>query len=77
MKRAARLVVIMLLVAIVLIGGRWYRYVAHGESPYDEVGIELNSRMPAPLRAWGCAQIAKRFSGTIAPYGCTPVGVTR
>ena len=77
MKRAARLVVIMLLVAIVLIGGRWYRYVAHGESPYDEVGIELNSRMPAPLRGWGCSRIAKRFPGTIAPYGCTPVEVTR
>jgi len=77
MKRAMRLVIITVLAAIVLMGGRWYLYVAHSESPYDEVGIELNSHMPAPLRAWGCARVAKRFPGTIALYGCTPAEVTR
>lgn len=59
----------MLLVAIVLIGERWYKYVAYGESPYDEMGIELNSHMPAPLRTWGCARISERFPGIIASAG--------
>jgi len=71
MKRVVRIVVITFVAAVVLIGGRWYMYVAHSESPYDEVGIELNSRMPAPLRTWGCARIAARFAGAITPYGCT------
>ena len=77
MKRAVRLLMILLVAAIVLIGGRWYMYVAHGENPYDEVGIELNARMPAPLRGWGCARITQRFPGTIALYGCTTTRLAR
>ncbi len=67
--------VITILAAIVfalgaVILGNWYWYVAHGASPYEEVGIGLNRRMPAPLRQWGCGRIAERFPGTLPPYGC-------
>jgi len=71
MKRAVTLVLVILMAAAGLFGGRWYLYVAHGDSPYDEVGIALNTHMPAPLRAWGCARMAARFAGTVPPYGCT------
>ena len=33
------------------IGYRWYDYVANAASPYDEIGIDINSRLPEPLRA--------------------------
>lgn len=58
------------LAGIAVLGGQWYYYVAHGSSPYDEIGIELNSRMPKPLREWGCARVAERFPRTLPPYGC-------
>jgi hypothetical protein len=54
------------------IGWRWYSYVTAGASPYDEVGIEVNRRLPEPLRAWGCQRIKERFPRTVPPYGCQP-----
>ena len=62
--------VAVLLGAVGTLGWRWYSYITAGGSPYDEVGIELNSRAPSPLRAWGCARIADRFPGSAPPYGC-------
>ncbi len=52
------------------IGWRWYSYVTAGESPYDEVGIEVNRRLPDPLRVWGCARVKERFPRAVPPYGC-------
>jgi hypothetical protein len=64
-------VLIGVVVAVVVVFGfTWYRYVTNTSSPYDEVGIELNSRMPAPLRDWGCAQLKAHFAGALPPYGC-------
>ena len=54
------------------IGWRWYSYVTAGASPYDEVGIEVNRRLPEPLRAWGCQRIKERFPRAVTPYGCQP-----
>ncbi|MCJ2139488.1 hypothetical protein MKL20_05560 [Methylobacterium sp. E-066] len=54
------------------IGWRWYSYVNAGASPYDEVGIEVNRRLPEPLRSWGCARIKERFPRAVPPYGCQP-----
>ncbi|PJI54849.1 hypothetical protein CTI14_10820 [Methylobacterium radiotolerans] len=54
------------------IGWRWYSYVTTGASPYDEVGIEVNRRLPEPLRAWGCQRIKERFPRAVPPYGCQP-----
>lgn len=52
------------------IGWRWYHYVTVGASPYDEVGIEVNRRLPEPLRIWGCERIKERFPRAVPPYGC-------
>jgi hypothetical protein len=44
--------------------------VTNGKTPYDEVGIGLNSYMPQPLRGWGCQQLRKEFGKMLPPYGC-------
>ncbi len=55
----------------ITLGYRWYDYVANATSPYDEVGIEINSRLPESLRTWGCGRLKERFSRAIPPYGCS------
>ncbi len=67
----ALLVVLIGLGAITLfVGKRWYDYVSKAKSPYEEIGIELNSRAPGPLNRWGCAQLQERFAKSVPPYGC-------
>lgn len=53
-----------------LFGGQWYLYVTNTESPYDEVGIAINSRMPGVIRKWGCDQLQQTFKNALPPYGC-------
>lgn len=70
MQKIVRLVCVVLIAATVIFGGRWYMYVAHAESPYDEVGIALNGYAPGPMRSWGCHKMQARFPGALPPYGC-------
>jgi len=54
------------------IGWRWHAYVTNTDSPFEEVGIELNSLMPAPIRDWGCGRLKQTFgTKTLPPYGCS------
>ena len=49
-------------------------------SPYDELWIGLNSRMPGPVRAWSCQTVERRLLGKadakakeafkVPPTGC-------
>lgn len=71
MKKVAQVVCIVVIAAAVMFGGRWYMYVAQAGSPYDEVGIALNSQAPKPLRRWGCHRLQERFPRQLPPYGCT------
>ena len=71
MFRILRLVVLMVVVIAGVLGFNWYRYVTNTETPYDEVGIELNSRMPDPIRKWGCDKLQATFAGALPPYGCS------
>jgi hypothetical protein len=59
--------IVVLFVGIMVLGGRYYYYVAYASSPYDEVGIGIAGLMPAPIRAWGCAKLDERFPGNAAP----------
>jgi hypothetical protein len=68
--RILRLVFIVAFVGFMLAGFQWYRYITNTESPYQEVGIELNSRMPEPIRKWGCDRLHETFANTLPPYGC-------
>lgn len=69
-KRVARILTVSLIAAIILIGQRWYTYVTNTTTPYDEVGIELNSYMPSPIRKWGCDHLRATFGEMPPPYGC-------
>ena len=75
MKKLLNVITVFVVAGLVMFGGRWYMYVAQGQSPYDEVGIALNGYAPAPLRSWGCHKMQTRFPGQLPPYGCaTPDG---
>ncbi|WP_439271319.1 hypothetical protein [Pseudochrobactrum sp. HB0163] len=71
MKKLLRFVLIVVIAAIALAGQRWYSYVTNTKDPFDEVGITLQSYMPASLRYWGCMQLKQNFgTKTLPPYGC-------
>lgn len=61
---------VIILAAVGTVGWRWYHYVTAGASPYDEVGIEVNRRLPESLRDWGCARIKERSPRAVPPDGC-------
>ncbi len=68
--KIVRLLATVLLAVVVVGGWRWYSYVSNTESPYEEVGIELNSRMPGPINKWGCDKLHATFGNALPPYGC-------
>ncbi len=74
MKRVLRILAITLIMALGLIGQRYYAYVTNTQSPYDEVGIEINRYMPQPVRKWGCDKLHATFGNTLPPYGCQAEG---
>ncbi len=55
---------------LTVFGWRWYQYVTNDQELYDEMGIELNSRMPQPLRKWGCDRLYQTFGNALPPMGC-------
>lgn len=78
----------MMAVAFVgLVGGKWYYTAAmekidpqQGVYGMDglEIWIDLNARMPAALRAWGCETLRARErevlggQNSLPPYSCQP-----
>ncbi len=70
MKKIISVALVIVVAATAFIGIRWYTYVSNTVSPYDEVGIELNSRMPGPLNRWGCGKMRATFGNVVPPYGC-------
>lgn len=61
----------LLIILIVIVGGYWAYYVFLANDAYDDIGVAINSRLPQPARAYGCAELFKRHSGlTVAPDGC-------
>jgi hypothetical protein len=64
--RAGFLSLVMLLVC-----GKWYSYVAHAETPFDDLGSSINSIMPGPINRIGCDMLKQRFGNIpIPPKGC-------
>ena len=75
--RRRTLLLMLLVVPLAIAGGAagsfgwpWYQWATAGESPYDEIGIDVNNMMPGPLHRWACARIAGRFPRTLPPSGC-------
>ena len=70
MKKSIQIFIAIVMTIFVFVGSQWYTYIKNTKSPYDEIGIELNSRMPYPVRKWGCDQLKKTFPRHLPPYGC-------
>lgn len=71
LKKAVFIVIVALIAFAALVLFQWHSYVTNKESPYDEVGIELNRYMPAPMQKWGCDQLKETFGNkALPPYGC-------
>lgn len=68
--RILRTFLIVVIISVGFVGFQWYKYVTNTDSPYDEVGIELNSRMPGPINKWGCDKLHETFGNVLPPYGC-------
>lgn len=61
----------ILAAVLLIVGGTWYSYVAHADSPFDDVGSSLNAMMPGPINRYGCDMLKKRFGDLpIPPRGC-------
>jgi len=69
-KRIVSALVILTLMLAVVIYQFWYTHATNGDSPYDEMFIEINGWMPSGARNWACGQIAERFPGSLPPYSC-------
>ena len=71
MRTLLILVVTIAAVILLVMGFRYYMYVTNTQTPYDEVGIELNQYMPGPIRNWGCGKLKQTFGAkTLPPFGC-------
>lgn len=70
-----KLILLVLVSAIFYVGYTYVSYVKNwnnAETPFDEVGIDLNSYMPGFIQDWGCAQLKAEFGNkTLPPYGCS------
>ncbi|TCT07833.1 hypothetical protein [Aquabacter spiritensis] len=64
-------IVRLLVLLLLAVGGYWAYYVYAANSPYDQIGTAINSRLPEPARAYGCTELKKRHAdAATAPAGC-------
>ncbi|MDB5523855.1 MAG: hypothetical protein JWM58_1618 [Rhizobium sp.] len=70
-RKASYIRASVLTALMLLVGGKWYTYVAHADSPFDDFGSSINSIMPGPINRLGCDMLKKRFGDIpIPPKGC-------
>lgn len=69
-----RLILGVIVVLAVLVYFKWYQFVVSGDTPYDEIFTEINSRMPQPAKDFACTKIAERFPNSLPPASCEPQG---
>jgi hypothetical protein len=66
---------IVILVAIIVFG--YWLYATYTiAAADDEMWVQVNSRMPEPLRKWSCKEVNGRIGGSDAPTGCSDVWKT-
>ena len=70
MRRIIPIVLTIIIALGATLGWRFYAYATNTESPYDEVGIELNTRVPAFMNRWACGRLQQNFPNAVPPYGC-------
>lgn len=77
LRKFAQILLIAVIAMVAVVGFCWYRYAVNTQSPYDEVGIELNSRMPGPINTWACGKLHTTFGDVLPPYGCQDAADSR
>lgn len=61
----------VVILAAIIVFGYWLYATYTIASANDEMWVEVNSRMPDPLRKWACAEVNGRIGGGgEAPVGC-------
>jgi hypothetical protein len=84
-KLLGGIVALVILVGVFVVQD-WYRFTKYGEidakrgvygNDHLEVWIDINAKMPAPMRKWACKTLLEREEKVIggvgrAPYGCDP-----
>jgi hypothetical protein len=60
---------IVVLLAIIVVG-YWVYATYTIASANDEIWVEVNSRMPDPLRKWACNEVKTRLNTPQNPTGC-------
>lgn len=60
---------IVVLLAIIVVG-YWVYATYTIASANDEIWVEVNSRMPEPLRKWACNEVKTRLNTPDNPVGC-------
>ena len=74
MSRFLRILALCIAAAIAMVGYQYLSWVMNwsgASDPFDEVGIDLHSYMPAFVQDWGCAQLKAEFGDkTLPPHGC-------
>lgn len=64
-------VLLMLALVAAMLGGYWAFLTKTIDTPYDEIWIGLNHRLPEPLRAWSCGDVEARLGpAAVPPLGC-------
>ncbi len=74
MKKAVTYLILVLLVLLGPFSFVYYRYVTNIESPYDDIGIRLNSSVPGFVQDWGCGKLKENFAEQLPPLGCAVDG---
>jgi hypothetical protein len=61
----------IVILAAIIVFGYWLYATYTIASANDEIWVQVNSRMPDPLRKWACGEVSGRIGrGAQAPSGC-------
>ncbi|MGL4237506.1 hypothetical protein [Tabrizicola sp.] len=85
-KKVILWIVAIACLTLVFVLQDWYRFAKYSEidpqrgifgNSHLEVWIDINARMPSPMRKWACKTLLDREAAVIggtgrAPYGCEP-----
>jgi hypothetical protein len=89
MSKPKKIVLLLLLSVVAFVGlvvGDWWRFATSGAidpkrglygNPHLEVWIDINARMPEPMRLWACKTLREREKAQLGgnglpPHSCQP-----
>ncbi len=61
----------IVILAAIIVFGYWLYATYTIASGDDKIWVEVNSRLPEPLRKWSCNEVKNRVAAAQAPTGCS------